>query len=63
MATPPAYSEIAAHPLPPGKGPYYVLRGTKLKVAGKANKDLAGAVLIAGDAGYDMPLKIIRHLR
>ena len=57
MATPPAYSEIAAHPLPPGKGPYYVLRGTKLKVAGKANKDLAGAVLIAGDAGYDMPLQ------
>ena len=56
LATPPAYAERAPYPLPPGKGPYYVLRGTSLKVTGRTNKDLAGVVLITGEAGYDMPL-------
>ena len=45
VVTPPAYASGSATALPPGKGPYYVLPGSSLAIAGKANKPLVRAGL------------------
>lgn len=47
--TPPAYTGRKEEELPAGSGPYFVLKGSKLKVTGKANQPLAGATLGIGD--------------
>jgi hypothetical protein len=46
VITPPKYTGQSAAELPPGKGPYYVLAGSSLHVAGTANKDLVRAQLV-----------------
>lgn len=40
---PPAYTKQATQPLPAGRGPYFVLKGSTLKLAGTANKELVRA--------------------
>jgi hypothetical protein len=45
VVTPPAYAGQARAELPPGKGPYYVLPGSRLDVRGSANKPLVRAEL------------------
>jgi hypothetical protein len=45
VVTPPQYAGGSLTELPPGKGPYYVLAGSSLAVAGKANKPLVKAEL------------------
>ncbi|MCE9528767.1 MAG: DUF4175 domain-containing protein [Planctomycetales bacterium] len=44
--TPPKYTGEKIVELPPGKGPYFVLKGSSLKLSGKANKPLAEAALL-----------------
>lgn len=46
QVTPPKYTGEKVLDLPPGKGPYFVLKGSSLKLTGKANKPLAEANLI-----------------
>ncbi|MCI0360269.1 MAG: hypothetical protein L0211_17470 [Planctomycetaceae bacterium] len=45
VVTPPQYTGGSPTELPPGKGPYYVLAGSSLAVAGQANKPLVKAEL------------------
>jgi hypothetical protein len=45
VVTPPAYAGQSPAELPPGKGPYYVLPGSRLEVSGSANKPLVRAEL------------------
>jgi hypothetical protein len=45
IVTPPQYAGGSPTELPPGKGPYYVLPGSSLAVAGRANKPLVRADL------------------
>lgn len=42
----PKYTGSAPEELPPGKGPYYILKGSSLSLVGVANKPLSKAVLI-----------------
>ncbi len=44
--TPPKYTAEKVLALPTGKGPYFVLKGSTLKLSGKANKPLSEATLI-----------------
>jgi len=45
-ASPPEYTKLETAELPPGAGPYYVLDGTKIRIAGVASKELRGAELL-----------------
>jgi len=47
--TPPAYAGIKPEVLPPGKGPYYALKGSRLEISGTASKDLSAARLLIGE--------------
>ena len=47
--TPPSYTGRQEEELPAGSGPYFVLKGSKLKVSGTANQPLAGATLAVGE--------------
>lgn len=42
---PPAYTGLSPQPLPPGRGPYFVLKGSSLRLKGTANKELTKAEL------------------
>jgi hypothetical protein len=53
-ATPPQYAGGQTEPLPPGRGPYYLLKGSTLEVRGMANKPLSQAVLAGGGAPHEM---------
>jgi hypothetical protein len=53
---PPAYTEQPPEALPPGRGPYYLLPGTQLKIQGTANKTVAGADLVIGEDRIPMEL-------
>jgi hypothetical protein len=55
-ATSPEYAGGATEPLPPGKGPYYVLKGSTLEVRGAANKPLSEAILVAAGARHEMAI-------
>jgi hypothetical protein len=44
--TPPKYTGEKVVELPSGKGPYFVLKGSTLKLSGTANKELAEATLL-----------------
>jgi hypothetical protein len=55
--TPPKYTGGKTEPLPAGKGPYYVLKGSTLQLSGLANKPLAEATLLIDDRPH--PLAII----
>ncbi len=52
--TPPKYAGQTLEQLPPGKGPYYVLKGSSLRVQGTANKALSDATLSIGKHRYSM---------
>lgn len=54
--TPPKYTGEKVLELPPGKGPYFVLKGSSLKLKGKANKPLAEANLVI--EGKKHPLEL-----
>jgi hypothetical protein len=56
VVTPPAYTGQAAEELPPGRGPYYVLKGSRLALEGTANKPLARADLVID--GRRLPLAL-----
>lgn len=45
-STLPKYAGSAKEELPPGKGPYFILKGSSLEIAGSANKPLSKAVLV-----------------
>jgi hypothetical protein len=55
VVTPPTYAGSQPEELAPGRGPYYVLKGSSLKLSGKANKPLAHAALAID--GKSAPLK------
>jgi len=55
-ATAPKYAGGETEPLPVGKGPYYVLKGSTLAVRGTANKPLSEATLVAGSAEHEMTI-------
>jgi hypothetical protein len=46
VVTPPKYAGLSAEELPAGRGPYYVLKGSSLALAGTANKPLVRADLL-----------------
>ena len=54
--TPPAYTGRKTAPLPPGSGPYFVLKGSKLKITGQASKPLSGATLALENLLLPLPL-------
>jgi len=56
VVTPPAYARQQPEALPPGRGPYYVLKGSSLHLAATANKPLAQAELAI--AGRALPLTL-----
>ena len=58
--TPPSYTGEKVLELPPGKGPYFVLKGSSLKLAGKANKPLAEAAIVI--EGKRHPLALAQEI-
>jgi hypothetical protein len=56
LVTPPKYTGEKVVELPAGKGPYFVLKGSSLKLSGKANKLLAEASLVI--EGKQHPLEL-----
>ena len=56
LVTPPKYTGEKVLELPAGKGPYFVLKGSSLKLSGKANKPLAEATLVI--EGKKHPLEL-----
>ncbi len=42
---PPKYTRLPNQPLPAGRGPYFVLKGSTLRLSGTANKDLVSAAI------------------
>jgi hypothetical protein len=54
--TPPAYTGRKATVLPTGSGPYFVLKGSLLRVTGRANQPLAGATLALDELLLPMQL-------
>jgi hypothetical protein len=56
VVTPPKYTGGSPEPLPPGRGPYYVLAGSSLSIQGKPNKPLVRADLLVD--GKRHPLKL-----
>lgn len=53
---PPAYTKQSPQPLPAGRGPYFVLKGSTLKLQGTANKELVRAEI--RHDGQSQPLEI-----
>jgi hypothetical protein len=53
---PPAYTGLSPEPLPLGRGPYFVLKGSTLKLQGTANKELVRAEI--RHDGHIQPLEI-----
>jgi len=53
---PPSYTGREPEKLPPGSGPYSLLDGSSLEIAGRASKPLASAVLVAGETRLPLPL-------
>jgi hypothetical protein len=47
--TPPAYTQQAPFELPSDRGPHHVLAGSRLEIAGEANKPLSSATVDIGD--------------
>lgn len=60
VVTPPKYTSAHPEELPPGKGPYYVLKGSSLKLVGIANKPLKSATLAV--EGKSLPLSLDEEL-
>lgn len=56
LVTPPKYTGEQVVELPAGKGPYFVLKGSSLKLSGKANKPLSEASLVI--EGKKHPLEL-----
>lgn len=56
VVTPPRYAAAKPEELPPGKGPYYVLKGSSLAIEGTSNKPLVRAELLV--EGKRLPLKL-----
>ena len=60
LVTPPKYTGEKVLELPAGKGPYFVLKGSSLKLSGKANKPLAEASLVI--EGKKHPLELAQGM-
>ena len=58
--TPPAYTRQKPEVLPPGRGPYYVLAGSSLRITGTANKPLARAALL--QEAKRLPLQLDKNI-
>ncbi len=58
--TPPQYTGERVVDLPAGKGPYFVLKGSSLKLSGKANKPLSEATLVI--EGKRHPLALAQEI-
>jgi hypothetical protein len=52
----PKYAGGATETLPAGKGPYFILPGSELKITGTANKPLQSAALTRGDARHELTI-------
>lgn len=48
-ATPPAYSQQSVEELPPGSGPFKILKGSRLALTATSNQPLAAATLTVGN--------------
>lgn len=57
LTKPPEYTGAGVSALPPGQGPYYVLKGSSLAVRGEADKPLAGAAVIAGEERWPLAVE------
>lgn len=55
-ATSPKYAGGETRTLLPGEGPYYVLKGSTLRVRGTVNKPISRATLVAGEARHEMTI-------
>jgi hypothetical protein len=60
VVTPPAYTGSRPEELAPGRGPYYVLKGSSLSISATANKPLAHAELVI--ERRHVPLRLIDPL-
>ena len=57
MTKPPAYTETEIQELPPGEGPYYVLKGSSLGLRGVADKPLARASIVSGESTWPLQIR------
>lgn len=56
LVTPPKYAGGSPESLPTGKGPYYVLKGSSMRLSGEANKPLSAAELTIEGKLYPLAL-------
>ena len=61
IVTPPSYAGNKREDLAAGRGPYYVLKGSRLSLAGKANKPLARADVVIDGRRSPMLLSDSTH--
>jgi len=57
MVTPPGYAGGDPKPLPPGRGPYYLLQGSSLALSGTATKPLSRATISLGEEKQNLELE------
>ena len=57
MTKPPEYTGTAIQELPPGEGPYYVLKGSSLGLKGVADKPLAKANIVSGETKWLLQIR------
>ena len=56
LSKPPEYTGAEVSELPPGQGPYYLLKGSSLRLRGEADKALAAAFIVSGEERW--PLEV-----
>ena len=57
VAVEPAYTGAGSSDLPVGAGPYYLLNGTVLDIAGSSDKLLSSALLVIGDKQHELKVE------
>lgn len=57
LQKPPLYAALDEGPLPAGSGPYYVLKGTQIRVSGKANKPIRSAAIVVDGERFEMDVE------
>ncbi|MGY8688002.1 MAG: hypothetical protein ACKVHP_09745, partial [Verrucomicrobiales bacterium] len=57
LSKPPDYTGAEVTALPPGAGPYYVLKGSSLGVRGSADKPLVSAAVVSGENRWPLDIK------
>lgn len=55
--SPPRYSGLSNQKLAAGEGPYFILRGSRVQVSGRANKPIGAAALVVANETHAMTLQ------